>query len=224
MEKRQCTHCGEEHPADPDHFFHSKKDGLSHVCRVCMSKQKKMQRERAAERRQKSLDKIEQAGLDIYAAAARHGGNNIPHSAELVEKVCEYFGGVSGFAAIMVKQYYDAKAGSSTRNKMLETVVRLIHGNVEQGGTKKPLDLWTEEELEEELQSRFRMAVIENRTILDATPQTKRIEDSSDTDADPAPAEPDSGNSLGTPDEEERGSESVRPEYDAGTDAPMHGE
>jgi len=219
MEKRQCTHCGEEYPAEHDYFPISKKSGMANVCRSCLNKQKKIQRERAADRRQKSLDRIEQAGMDIYAAAARHGGNNIPHSAELVEKVCEYFGGVSGFAAILVKQYYDSKAGSSTRNKLLETVVRLIHGNVEQGGTKKPLDLWTEEELEAELQNRFRMAVLENRTILDATPEAKHLEDTSNPDDDPTRPESDSGDTHRTEVEAERGSEPLRPESDAGTDA-----
>jgi hypothetical protein len=187
-----------EFPLDAENFHKHKDGSLSGVCKPCYRAQSRDQKKRAKVRRKQALQKIESSAVDIYAKLAQVGGSNVPHSAELVEKVCEYFGGVAGFAAIMVKQYYDSKPGSSTRNKMLETVCRLIQNNVDSGGAKKPLTLWTEEELEVELQERFRAAVLTHKMVIDA----KEIEEAPDGDTaedseypldDPASSGPDQG-------------------------------
>jgi hypothetical protein len=192
-----CIHCGTIFPPDREHFHWHKKDGLTSVCLSCHKAQRRHQKKREQAKRSAGLKKIEASAVDLYSKLAQAGGSNIPHSAELVEKLCEYFGGVSGFAAIVVKQYYDAKPGTSTRNKVLETICRLIQTNVDSGGAKKPLTLWSEEELEAELQERFRVAVLSQRMLIDATPtpESQSSEDSQDSEPVPAPT----GQDQGTP-------------------------
>lgn len=175
-----CLHCGTIYPHDAEHFHYHKRDGLTHVCKDCHKAQRRHDAKKASLKRKAQLKAIESAGVSLYAKLAGAGGSNIPHSAELVEKVCEYFGGVAGFASIVVKQYYDAKPGTSARNKVIETICRLIQNNVDNGGAKKPLSLWTEDELEAELQDRFRLAVLSQRRVIDATPTSEGDAASSD--------------------------------------------
>jgi len=91
----------------------------------------------------------------MFIASARIGGANVPHSSELLEVLMEYCGGVRGFANIYMKQFYDAAPGGAFRTKMLDTMVRLASANTAMGGAKKPLTLWSEEELETELHERL---------------------------------------------------------------------
>ena len=221
---KKCRTCGESFPNDREHFYYKAKRGLSSVCLVCHRARRERQKQREKVRHEQALQRVEAAGLDVYAALARQGGSNIPHSAELVEKITEYFGGVSGLAAILVKQYYDSKAGSSTRNKLLETIVRLIQGNVDQGGARKPIELWTEEELEAELNKRFEMAVLAQKRIINAAPQAITAEDSDDTLADAARTESDSGDSQRVEEPGIGGSEHLPPEPAAGTDSSVQSE
>jgi hypothetical protein len=89
-----------------------------------------------------------------------------------------YFGGVAGFSSIVLKQYFDAKPGSAARTKMLEMMTRLVTTNAEQGGSKKPLLMWTEDELQAELDQR----------ILEVVQQSPaRIVDAGKVEALPAP-------------------------------------
>jgi hypothetical protein len=158
MEKRTCSNCGTEKPLDKEHF-RLKDTGFSAACRLCIRAQKAQQTERRQQKRSVGLQKIEELGVDAYLQAAANGGSNIPHSAEVIERVMQYFGGVAGFSAVLVKQYWDSPAGGSARNRLLETMCRLISKNVEQGGAKKPLALWTDDELERELNERFKLAI-----------------------------------------------------------------
>jgi hypothetical protein len=221
-----CIHCATLLPHDREHFYWHKREGLTNVCLSCHKAQRRHQKKAEKAKRATALKKIEASGIDLYAKLAQSGGSNIPHSAELVEKVCEYFGGVSGFAAIMVKQYYDAKPGTSTRNKVLETICRLIQSNVDSGGAKKPLTLWTEEELETELQERFRLAVLSQRVLIDAKPSSEgqSAEDSEDSQPDPTSGGEDQGTSVGTPGTPTGGAETLSADAPARGDAPLHGE
>lgn len=158
MEKRTCSTCGTEKPLDKEHF-RLKPSGFSSACRLCIRAQKAQQAERKRQKRSDGLQKIEELGVDAYLRAAANGGSNIPHSAEVIERVMQYFGGVAGFSAVLVKQYWDSPPGGSARNRLIETMCRLISKNVEQGGAKKPLALWTDEELEKELNERFKLAI-----------------------------------------------------------------
>jgi hypothetical protein len=157
MQKRRCIQCRSQYPETPD-YFHKAKDGGYHArCKKCRSEYEKTQRKT---KRQRKLDEIEKGAVDTYIAAARIGGANVPHSSELLEVLMEYFGGVRGFANAYMKQFYEAAPGGAFRTKMLDTRVRLVQGNTAMGGAKKPLDLWTDDELDDELQKRVMQAAM----------------------------------------------------------------
>jgi hypothetical protein len=162
MENRTCSICGNEFPLDKEHFRWRVQNGKGYFtaeCRACIAKEKQKAELRAKARQKAALDKIEAAGVDLFCASTVAGGSNIPHTAELVERVFGYFGGVGGFSSVLVKQYFDSPPGGTARNRLLETMCRLVTKNVEAGGAKKPLQLWSEEELEQELNQRLTEAV-----------------------------------------------------------------
>jgi hypothetical protein len=152
MSDKTCTDCGEDFPLTRDHFRVKKDGSFDARCVVCRAKVN-----RGKKRKQKATDMkaIEEGALSAFTKAAGRGGENIPHSSELLERLMEYFGGSSGFAAMMVKQYFDAPPGGSHRTKLLEGIVRLVTKNTELGGAKKPLTQWSDEELESELDQRL---------------------------------------------------------------------
>lgn len=157
-----CTHCGRAFAKTTEHFVVRNRDGKQeweYVCRDCRKLRSKKNKKKAASRREAGLKKIEDAGVDIFADSVIRGGANIPHSAEVLEMVMQYFGGVGGFSGLLVKQYFDSPPGGSARNRLIETIVRLVSKNVDQGGSKKPLSLWSETELEGELDARFQKAL-----------------------------------------------------------------
>ena len=162
MKKKKCSICGLLLPEDKKNFRYRIQDGKGYYtaeCSTCIKKQKAISRQKAKEKRQAALAKIESAGVNEFIKAVSKGGSNIPHSAEVIEQVMGYFGGVAGFSAVLVKQYWDATPGGSARNRLLETMTRLVSKNVEQGGARKPLTLWSEDELERELEERLKTAV-----------------------------------------------------------------
>jgi hypothetical protein len=214
MEKQTCTTCGVEFDKTEANFL--PRDGkLSPQCKFCHRKNQRKHKLRQKAKREKELSLVEQRGMDIYARLAATGGSNIPHSAEVVEQVMTYFGGVTGFSAMLVKQFYDSKPGSSVRNKLLETICRLVQSNVDSGGAKKPLDLWTEEELEDELNARFaalRGGMTINAEALPAPEEIESSEDAPDSGANDTPEERDSPTDERVEGEEVRGSEALSPD------------
>jgi hypothetical protein len=152
-----CAECGEDRPNEPLHFpvFRKKND----TCLACVTKHKMRLRAQKEERRSRRMGKMEEQAVDAMLDVARRGGGNIPHSAELLEQVMTFFGGVNGFSSILLKQYFDSTPGSPQRTKMLEMVTRLVTTNADQGGSKKPLTFWSEEELNAELDERLAQAV-----------------------------------------------------------------
>lgn len=162
MNTRTCSICGKDKPLDNENFRWRVQDGKGYFtgeCKPCIRRAKEVSRAKAEERRKKELQKVEQFGVDVFLRSTIHGGSNIPHTAELVERVFQYFGGVGGFSSVLVKQYWDSPPGGSARNRLLETMCRLVTKNVDSGGAKKPLQLWSEEELEQELEQRMAEAV-----------------------------------------------------------------
>jgi hypothetical protein len=59
-----------------------------------------------------------------------------------------------------MKQYFESPPGGRIRNSILEMIMRLASKNTEQGGAKKPIDLYSEEELENEINKRLEHAVL----------------------------------------------------------------
>lgn len=176
--QKTCIDCKKSFPATEKHF-HKAKDGLHARCRKCRSKH---ERERRQVKVQKKLDHLEKGAVDLFLASARIGGANVPHSSELVECVMEYFGGVRGFSNAFMKQFYDSPSGGAFRTKMLDTMVRLVSQNTAMGGAKKPLELWTEDELEGELRQRL----IETAITLKALPVEVKLGSDGDLGIRPA--------------------------------------
>lgn len=143
-ETKSCTHCGKSYPLTKQ-YWHVSKGEFHSRCRKCRNKKQKDGR---VIRNQKKLAEIERGAVDTFIAAARVGGTNVPHSAELLEVAMKYFGGVEGFITAFMKQYYDSPAGGAFRTKQLDSILKLITANTAMGGAKKPLELMTEEELE----------------------------------------------------------------------------
>jgi hypothetical protein len=229
MSERTCVDCGSTYPLDKKHF-RWKDDKFTNDCRLCRSKKRAAARDRKKVKQQNELEQIEAGGVDLFLKSISKGGSNIPHSAELIEKVFEYFGGVSGFSAVVVKQYWDSKPGSSARNRLLETMCRLVSKNVEQGGARKPLSLWSEEELEQELDSRFKQAVAAYAGVtVDAisqeeAPKSLPAPDPECAGPDAVPAGFHQGIAGGTQGSENRGTEAVPRQPDAGADSRLQGE
>ena len=232
MSERTCLDCGETFPLDKKHFRYRVRDGkgkFSNDCRLCISKQKREAADKKKAQQQSDMEQIEAAGVDLFLKSIAKGGSNIPHSAEVIEKVFEYFGGVGGFSAIMVKQYWDSPPGGSARNRLLETLCRLVSKNVEQGGAKKPLTLWSEEELEKELDNRFKMAVAAFTGVtVDALPQEAPASlpspDPERTGSDAVPEGIHQGTSSGAAGSEGRGVEAVPAKPDPRTSPRLQGE
>lgn len=243
MDNRTCSVCGTEYPLDKQHFRWKKKEGGGYFtaeCLVCRGKSRREGAERKRAKREASLRRIEEAGVDLFLQSSAKGGSNIPHSAEVIERVFAYFGGVAGFSAVMVKQYWDSPPGGSARNRLLETLCRLVSKNVEQGGAKKPLSLWTEEELEAELNSRFQeaLASFKGTTINVKAEEPRRIASQASEEApagipsghtatadpDAVPAGQPQRHSKRTSRKAGGGAEAVRSEPPARTDPPVPGQ
>lgn len=180
MDERLCSKCGTSFPLDKQHFGWKVRDGkgsFTSDCLVCRAKAQQASSERKRAKRDRALRKIEEAGVELFCGTAVRGGSNIPHSAEVIERVFQYFGGVAGFSAVVVKQYWDSPAGGTARNRLIETLCRLVTKNVDSGGAKKPLSLWTEEELEQELNNRFQeaLAAFKGTTINVTAEEPRRL-------------------------------------------------
>ena len=152
MSARTCTDCGTEAPETTAHYRRKKNGDWDTRCLVCRAK---VNRGKKVKQKERDTKAIEASALRQFTQAAQRGGATIPHSSELLERLMEYFGGTSGFAAMMVKQYFDSPPGGAHRTKLLEGIVRLVTKNTELGGAKKPLTQWSDEELESELDKRL---------------------------------------------------------------------
>ena len=164
--ERTCMNCGKRLPLTEENF-HKSKDGFHARCKGCRNAHEKKGRKKKTNAK---LDQIEKGAVDLFLASAKIGGANIPHSSELLEVLMEYFGGARGFANAYMKQFFDAPQGGAFRTKMLDTVVRLVSANTAMGGAKKPLTLWSEDELDQELQKRLMETVIVNPVRVEHVP------------------------------------------------------
>ena len=162
---KECSNCHQKLPETS--FSRNSAGALLSRCRQCRSK---LEAKRKKRKKDSRLDAIETDAVDLFCKTARMGGTNIPHSAELIEILMEYFGGVRGFGNVFMKQYYDSPPGGSHRTKMLAAMVSLVSHNSAMGGAKKPLALWSEDELEDELRQRLL------ETAMTLTPHTLVLE------------------------------------------------
>jgi hypothetical protein len=240
MSDRLCSTCGNTYPLDEKHYkWLAKEKRFSYACLVCRTQQRRAKKDRERTKREASLKKIEDAGVDLLLGTATNGGSNIPHSAEVIERVFQYFGGTAGFSAVVVKQYWDSPPGGTARNRLLETLCRLVTKNVESGGAKKPLSLWSEDELEQELNSRFQeaLATFKGTTINVKPEEPRRISSQADeapigqanadtgsSCPDPVPARQPQGNPKRAKRSKVRSTEALPPKPPAGGSPQVPGE
>lgn len=240
MEERLCKLCGNAYPLDNKHFkWLSARKKFSGTCLACKAQQDRGSSERQRAKREEKLRGIEEAGVDLLLGTVTNGGSNIPHSAEVIERVFQYFGGVAGFSAVVVKQYWDSAPGGTARNRLIETLCRLVTKNVDSGGAKKPLSLWTEEELELELNKRFEEALVsfKGKTIdvqaepprritsqAEEAPECAAAADSCGSGADAVSAGQPQGNPKRTKRAKARSPEAVPPDATAGRSPQVPGE
>jgi len=151
MERRQCEECRDFKALTPRNFpfIPGHSNAFQSTCWKC----------KREKRRKAKLNRIETEAIDKFSKAVVRGGSNIPHTAELLESIMNYFGGANGFSSLLMKQYFESAPGSRMRNSILEMTLRLASKNTEQGGAKKPIDLYSEEELEDEINKRLEQAV-----------------------------------------------------------------
>ena len=153
---RMCQDCAQEFEFTELNFPVFKK--ARNVCVHCVAKRRSRKKAEEAQRRQNVMDKTEEQILDTYCKAVKRGGSRIPHSAELLESCMDLVGGVNGLSALLMKQLFESKPGGAMRSKALEMLTRLISQNAEIGGDRKALELWNEEELQDELETKLKEA------------------------------------------------------------------
>jgi hypothetical protein len=222
---KPCHDCGAILPATTA-SFRKRKDGTLDI--RCMPCRRKMVLGKRKKERATSLRDIEVGAVASFMGAATTGGQTIPHSCELLERLMEYFGGVSGFTSLLVKQYFDSVPGGAARTKMLESIMRLVVKNTEAGGAKKPLGQWSDEELESELDSRLialatqmQGRIVDGTLAQETTGATAIAIGLEDGGLSGQPAERDPGRARRKKD---RGPKALPADADAGGDAQVRGE
>lgn len=180
-------------------------------------------------RKEKTMESLEKESVSTFLKAASKGGENVPHISELLERTMTLFGGSGGFAQALVKQFFDATPGSAARTRILETLTKLTVQTSEMGASKKPLELWSDAELEGELDKRLESMAATWR-VIDATPENEepvihRIESTQEPEEyDTIPEGPASRDTGGNLPEVDRSDQDVSAESDSGPDASEQGE
>jgi len=146
LEYRACHGCDQDLPV-------SEFEGNSVVCVHCDK-----HREREARKYIRKATKKVDAQLLSHMEAFIEKHKNRPPSGELphvgtaAELFLEAYGGLDGLALLHVSEFLTAKPGGSVRQRHLAEV-RKLHEKAEAAGyTKKPLSMYTLEELEEQIE------------------------------------------------------------------------
>lgn len=151
---KTCYRCGEDLPATTQYFDQdsNKSDGLRATCKQCRAE---TQEQRQASKRDERLQMMDEAAFNLLQEVAR-GGSDVPHVAEMYQRIMDVFDGAGGFAAHFMAQYLESKPGSTTRTKMLEMVMRLGFNVSESGAAQVPLELMSDTDLQNKLDEQSR--------------------------------------------------------------------
>jgi hypothetical protein len=168
---RRCEECEEDLELKKENFacVRGTHANFERICRRC----KKTLEAKA------KMQALEAAAVEKFIEVGGTGGSDVPHTSEMLESMMRVFGGTNGFANLVAKQYFDCKPGSRLRNSTLEMVTRLATKNTEHGGAKKPMELMTEEELEEQITQRIQNAALfqQSRRIINAAAESTPARD-----------------------------------------------
>lgn len=147
--KKVCTSSFHEGPRElpaEERFFYRKAstwDGWSPICKLCHHKQIENTRNLKRELQQREGVKA------IIALTRSH--KSVPHATELLEALMEETNGVEEFAKFFVEGMYTAAPGSPQQLKAAQAIMALVVKNTEMGHAQKPIELFTDEELEQYL-------------------------------------------------------------------------
>lgn len=221
MDKKVCSECEKTLPVEE--FELTEAGNRRERCDPC---RKTRERRMTQERNERTMEGLEKESVSTFLKAASKGGENVPHISELLERTMTLFGGSGGFAQALVKQFFDATPGSAARTRILETLTKLTVQTSEMGASKKPLELWTDDELEGELNSRLETMAATWR-VIDATPEEpelQRIESTPEPEEyDTIPEGSTPRNSEGNLPEVDRSDQDVSAEHGSGRDASEQG-
>ena len=222
MDKKVCSECEKTLPIEE--FELTEAGNRRERCIPCIKTRAKR---RAQERQERTMESLEKESVSTFLKAASKGGENVPHISELLERTMTLFGGSGGFAQALVKQFFDATPGSAARTRILETLTKLTVQTSEMGASKKPLELWSDDELEGELNKRLETMAATWR-VIDATPEKPELHRLEST---PEPEEYDtipegsaSRDTGGNLPEIDRSDQDVSAESDSGRDASEQGQ
>lgn len=146
--------CGHDLPLN-EMFFdrdNSRTTGFKNVCKDCRAAERQEKEREQIDERIKKLEKAALLSLDTMLST----GSDIPHMAEMYQRLIEAFGGIGNFAAHFMANYLVAKPGSLQRMKMLETIVRLGTKVSESNAAQIPLELMSDEDVQREVQRQAR--------------------------------------------------------------------
>jgi hypothetical protein len=158
---KECNKCFAIMPLT-DEFWHrdsDKEDGFKGACKMCRSEQVKKQKDRALDDRVK---KINERGFK-FLEKVTETGSDVPHIAETFQRLIEAFGGPDGLSQWYMAEFLSSAPGSSQRQRMLDTMLRMNTVVSELGAAQKSLDQMTEDEITQILDKRLQSC---NRLII----------------------------------------------------------
>jgi hypothetical protein len=152
-----CTGCNQWLPRSPEYFDrdNAREGGLRPICKQCRSKDRELRRMRDLETQVKHLD---ERALSLLDAVTRTG-SDVPHVAEVFQRIVEVFEGAGGFAQHFMAQYLASVPGSSTRQKMLDMVVKLAIKTSDSGAAQIPIEMLSDEDLQVQFEKGMRKYV-----------------------------------------------------------------
>lgn len=171
-------------PSNGDYFYRnvSKWDGWSSVCKTCWAKQK------AALKAKKEEHEAKQAVRSVIKLARNR--ENVPHMTELVEALYARLEGVEGFADLFINDMLAATPGSPHRIRAGETLIHLTVKNTDSGHAQKPIELFTDEELEQYIQANAGKVIEASETLqIESANSEGEEEYEDDEDEDDGPSD-----------------------------------
>lgn len=153
-----CRDCGIEKPLTEE-FWHkdsSRESGLRTACKVCVNNKHHVGTQLGI---QQTLARIENnaiALLDKICEMPCEAGKRLPHVADAYQASMNVFGGVDGFARQVGSTYFGAKPGSTTRQKILDSIMRWGIKASEMGMIERDLALVPTEDIERLLNERMK--------------------------------------------------------------------
>lgn len=171
---KQCAFCGAYKPLGTEHYStnHVTDDGYASVCLECEGKQEQKKHE---EEFQARLAKLRGTSLKVLDTMTDQG-TEVPHIAEVYQRLMELCGGSAGFAKEVYLHMVSAKPGGMVKQRSLDVLLRLAEKVSESGAAQKSLDSMSNEELDEEIQKSL-PGILNMQDALEETRENGILED-----------------------------------------------